>query len=993
MMRSLKVVMLSSALLLSPAAFAADLLVNTFLQSRPFKGVELELNGKLVGETGALGEAKATLDAGRHELRLLKNGIPLADYAFDLAAGENAELSITFTNFDTAPDFALETYAEGEGADANATGTIGGDVMTADGQPIAGATVGVAEVASTTLTNENGVFELVLPRGAYTLQISHPDYQPIERAGFRVVANVGLAASIKLYPVSDGSSTAVTASADEEVVVLGTYKPTENTADLEKFSVAITDAISIDELLRFGDGDVAASLKRLVGVSITGGRYAVVRGLDGRYISATLNGNLMPSTDPFRRDVQLDLFPSDILSGIEVQKTFSADLPGDTTGGNIKIKTRGIPDGYVNSLSVSLGFVTGVTGDDILSYEGGDTDFLGIDDGTREIPGALKAVTNGVQLDATPAENAALAVQLPNIWNVQMESAGPNFDIGYALGNVFERSSGVIGLYAAGAYGQSAGARQDAFIDDERSVGSYEKSSLNRTLNGYFVAGYEANSGWSLLSRTMVLRDTEDEVTTFDGFDISLDFNVRETSLEWVERQFLAQQFEGEHLIFGGAHTLNWRAGVSQTDRYSPDRRSYRYEEGRFTFSSLERSYSDLTEDGLDLGVDYTIPFTVNATVGGNIKGGILANSRERDVELIRIGLAAPASEVGFDQDLESILAPENFENGNLRLAPRSDFTDSYTAEQEAIAGYLTVEANIGERWTTVVGVRQDNFSLDLAYPNAIISPNSGYDSDELLPSLALIYRPNEAWQLRAGYSATVSRPNVTEVSESRFYDEDDRLFTGCPTCGPSNIDNFDLRAEYYFGASDSVSVAVFTKEIDDPLEVALSLSPSILTFRSGETATVSGVEIDVNKTIVLSDDLGLSIGGNLAFIDSEVTLSPQGQALEGAEKRELQGQSPFLFNTQIGLDHYPTRQKLTLLANYFDDRIDRVGRGDFPSTFEAGRISLNANYEKAFGERSKVKVRAKNLLDESTEYTQGGRVVESYKDGVEFSLGYSVDF
>src|SRR5690606_16547859 len=121
----------------------------------------------------------------------------------------------------------------------------------------------------------------------------------------------------------------------------------------QRDSSAVLNAIGAEQLARFGDSSAASALKRVAGVSVVGGQFAVVRGLQGRYISSTLNGSLMPSTDPMRRDVPLDLFPASVLGGINIQKSYAPDLPGDTTGGAIMMETKGLPDGEVRKLGVS----------------------------------------------------------------------------------------------------------------------------------------------------------------------------------------------------------------------------------------------------------------------------------------------------------------------------------------------------------------------------------------------------------------------------------------------------------------------------------------------------------------------------------------------------------------------------------------------------------------------------------------------------------------
>lgn len=1002
-------------------AAAAEILVNTFLDSRPLEGLEVKVDGRSLGFTGGQGDAAGPLAAGTHVLNVFKRGAKLAEYSFSVRDEQSAEISITFTDFDQPPVVTIDTYGAQDIDGLGTPGRVSGTITDAAGQPVAGATVRVEGADVETVSNLDGSFALAAPRGRRTLRVSHPDHEPVTRENFRIIANVGVAANVTLPPKSlDAVGTASTVATElDEVVVLGTYKPLgglQGAVEQERFSAAITDAISIEEILRNGDSDVALALKRLVGVSVHGGRYAVVRGLDGRYISVTLNGALMPSTDPFRRDIQLDLFPSAILGGIEVQKSFTADLPGDTTGGVIRIDTRSMPEDPVNKLSLSMGYVSGVTGEAIAGYAGSDTDWIGMDDGLRELPAALRTASNngldlsvcqvdGQQNCVTREEAAALAGELPNIYNPYAQDASHDFGVAYAAGDRFDLEAGTLGVYGAASYGRNTDSRQDASINDLYSnsgnaglrTARYTKDTVETMLNAYLVAGLQSDRGWEVLSKTTLLRDTED-ITTLENGVNGEDLPLARTTLDWVERQFAAQQFQGKHVL-PDLNEVSWRLGASQTRRLSPDRRTYNYLGGTLSPFTVERAYSDLSEDGLDFGLDYSLPLVLTATglTRTLLKAGVLANQRTRDQELVRIGVRTGSNrDVDYGLDPETVLAPVNFRNDAFQLTGRSTDTDSYEAEQRATAAYLSTETSLGESVTVVAGARQDQYTIDLGFPNAAGTSAVAFESNELLPSLGLTYRPLTDVQLRAGYSATVSRPNITELAPSRFFDENDREFIGCPGCRPSTIDNLDVRAEYYFSEAGNVSLALFSKDIRDPLEVSVAdasgSSTTALTFRNSPGASVSGIELDANQSLPIGEGMSLGLGGNVSFIRSEIELDDVGRRLESDPSRELQGQSPVLANVTLGLDHFPWSQKFTLAASYFDDRIDRVTRNT-PSVYESGRVSLNVNYEKEFASGSTVRLKLGNVLDEPTEYTQGGHVIERYRTGREFLLTYALDF
>lgn len=996
--------------LFSNGALAADLYVNATLKQSALKGLEVEIDGEAVGATGANGGTVLPLTAGEHRIRLTKNGVNLGAHSFTANTDESLSISFSFASFGSEPKVTVQAYEPGATAAAN--GFVQGQVLALGSTPVAGATVRVEGTDLTVTTDEQGYYDLELPAGRYSFTVTHPGYNDVTAADFEVLPDVGVAANVSMTPVATDDNTDVQGdyAALDSVVVVGTYNPLQLSAQTtERESLSITDTISIDDLLRQGDSDLAASLKRLVGVSIADGKYAVVRGLDGRYISSTLNGALMPTTDPFRRDVQLDLFPPGILGGVAIQKSFSADLPGDTTGGIIKISTLDEPKEYINKLSFSLGYTTDVTGEKVYSYQGGDTDFLGIDDGTRELPGAVDAATNGGlsfgycqfagQTDCVDAEEGArLATLLPNNWQPATQTAGPGFSLSYALGNQWVVGAGALGAYGSVGYGTKTSSRIDAQVDDLYSEAEYARDTVNTSLNAYGVVGYDSDRLWNIRSKTLILRETDDTVQVESGFNKPEEYDYNEYLLEWVERQLVSQQLEGGFRFFDGAHSLNWRAGLAQTSRYSPDRRTYLYREGSLVPSTVERSYNDLTEDSWDLGADYALPIAFPASITSNLTLGATTSERTRDVELVRLGIA-DQGELSLAQAIETLLAPENFENDAFRLRASSASTDSYTADQSLSAVYLGTDTALTSMLSAQLGVRYEAMDTTLNYPNATTeaSRKTERNSEDVLPNVGLIYRPVDSWQLRAGYSATVSRPNLTELSPSRYFDERGRLYNGCPTCEDSTISNYDFRAEYYFSDSESVSFALFLKEIDQPLETSVAdasgSASGALVLRNNDSATLTGVELDFDKYLLESSSYSLKLGANLSYIDSKITLSEDGQRLESVDSRELQGQSPWLANLQLSLDHYPLSQKATLLVNYFDDRIDAVGAGAQEAIYEVGRVTMNFNYEKEFANESSVSFKAKNLLDTEVQYEQSGQVIESWREGIELSIGYSIKF
>jgi len=998
----------------SASSWSAEMYLHTFYDGAPLKGLSVSLDDQIVGTTDRFGGVSTSISVGLHEVIVRRKNNVITTVEFDSFAGQDVEIKISYT--DTQPQGEVVVQHFSVDSEDDAYGFLTGTVKDVNGDPIAFARVSSEQDYFEAVTSDAGTYVLRVERGLHTVQITHPEYETAYINDIRMMADIGISVAVTMNSAADPLGISVPVL--EEVVVLGVFNPQDNSVDVERFATTVKDVLDVNQLSRMGDSDVAAALGRIVGVAVTDDKYANVRGLDGRYISSTLNGLLMPSTDPLRRDVQLDLFPSNILGGIEIQKSYSPEVLGTTTGGSVKIKTLGLPDERVAKFSVSGGYNPEFTGDEVSSYRSSETDGLGYDSGLRELENrVLRATNGGLELNVcdpaidpvrctAPLDAALLGIRFEDDYNVKSKKANPDFSASAAYGDRMELDLGGFGYYAAASYKHSTADRGTAELNDVLDeVGSYRRSKENTSINGYFVTGLEFNNGDEVLSKTIALRSTDD-VTRRDEVIDQDDVRIQETVLEFVERQFISQQFSGISYfeVADSEHTLDWRVGYSETERYEPDRRQYQYRNDVFIPSSLERRWSELKEDSVDIGLDYLFPIETGGEISAEVTLGMLWSDRSRDVELYRFSIrdGSNADEVdrSISQNLEDVLSYENFLRDRFRLNTTTTATDSYSSSEETQAAYVAATVEFGESLTLAGGLRYEDFSQGLKYPNDATA-NSTLNSDDVLPALSLVYRFNEELQFRVGASQTVSYPGLIERSESLVYDPatDDPIF-GNPDLKVSTIDNLDLRAEYYFSPDESISLAFFYKDITAPIERqvpdASGSAAAGITFRNAEAATLEGIEIDAFKYLIDDDTTQLFVAGNLSYIQSEVDLDAESIRLEGrgSDGRELQGQSPWLANIQIGYDHFPTEQKLTLLINYFDDRIYRITRGgtNEPET-ESGRTIVNLNYEKLFTESITFKAQIKNLFNEKVEYENNGRIIESYEEGMSISVSVEYEF
>lgn len=997
---------------ISQQAMAAEAFVSVFLDEAPLRGVTVILDGTALDKTDDRGSTSATLQAGDHVLRLLDDGVDFP-VEFSSSAQQDVEISVTFTAAENdQPVLRVRKFIAG---DTSGSGFITGQVVDAVGTPLPGAIVRAVGTNYRTITDGSGIYQLDIPRGLYDLEVSSTSYDDVVVSNIRVLADLGVTARI-IMQADEGIAAG---GALEEVFVLGVFNPQEDAASIERYATSITNAVDAAQLERFGDADVASALNRVVGVAVTDSKYATVRGLDGRYISSTLNGLLMPSTDPQRRDVQLDLFPTDILEGIEIQKSYTPDQLATTTGGSIKIITRSIPDERIRKVSSSLGFNSDFTGDDIVGYRNSNDDWAGFDSGLRELPSGVLAATDGgrslticdPEIDpercTSPLDAARLGVLFQDDYNVDTHKALPDGSIAGVMADRLPAGDNDWGYYLAASYDRSTSDRGSAELTNPlQNTGSYMRSRISVDLNGYLALGYEYGEAGTVSSKTTVLRSSDDTTRVESGVDSSEGNQVDRTILEWVERQFVSQSFTGhDEIAFdSGVHAFDWRAAYSRTTRDEPDRRQYTYLNGNLSTSAFERRWSELDEDSIDLGFDYTLDWDWTSTSSSEFKAGVLWSDKDRQVDQYRFGIRLGDRDditFGLDQDLEEdILSYANFALDRVRLAANTAATDSYESQEEVQAFFLSANTELGEQWTLLVGARYEDFTQGLSYPNDDTA-TSKLTHDDWYPAINVAWRPLEEWQLRLGYSQTVSYPGLVERSEAQSFDPDtdDSIF-GNSDLQVSTIDNVDLRAEYYFSDTESISVALFSKEIDKPVERAIpdgsGSAARGTTFVNQDKADLLGIEIDANVDLLDLDDYLLTLSGNASYIDSEVELSDDSLRLEGATAngRALQGQSEWLGNIQLAFDHYPTEQKFTLLLNYFDDRIFRISRGASTGPeLEVERMVIDLVYEKMFSEDLTVKASVKNLLNEAVEYAQNGTTIESYDTGTRFSVGVSYRF
>ncbi|NJO13476.1 MAG: TonB-dependent receptor plug domain-containing protein [Gammaproteobacteria bacterium] len=268
-----------------------------------------------------------------------------------------------------------------------------------------------------------GEFSLELPAGVHKIEIEHPQFSASAAAELSVQAGARQSAQFQLTRA--GVQSTAQAAAIESVTVVGSY--IRNASDQERRATNVIDVLSAEDFRVTGDSDAVTALSRVTGLTIVNDKYIYVRGLGERYSNTTFNGAALPSPDPIRRVVPLDLFPTGALDSVDIQKTYTPDLPGDFSGGTVQLKTRQSPRERLLRFSFNVESNGQTTGREALTYDGGDRDYLGYDDGTRDLPKAIEALTaGGMPLAArTPAEIQMAGLSFDRRNQVELEDNLP----------------------------------------------------------------------------------------------------------------------------------------------------------------------------------------------------------------------------------------------------------------------------------------------------------------------------------------------------------------------------------------------------------------------------------------------------------------------------------------------------------------------------------------------------------------------------------------
>lgn len=793
---------------------------------------------------------------------------------------------------------------------------------------------------------------------------------------------------------------------DREIVVTGRYIPEPVRATAEVISV-----LSTADIARTGEGDIAGALQRVTGLSVVGGRFVYVRGLGERYSLALLNGSPLPSPEPLRRVVPLDIFPTNILASSVVQKTYSANYPGEFGGGVINLTTLSVPKDPFLSIGASIGGNSETTAKLGYTYYGSRTDWSGFDSGARDIPAPLKTAMDSGNLivagtNFTRAQIQDIAASLTNsATNLiqRNDDIPPDFSVDVSGGKAFDIGDTRLGVIASAGFKngwQTKGGLQQQ--SGGASVGPDGTQVLNPDVNFNFLStenrivvngllGVAAEFGEHKVRWTnLFIHDTLKEAriqTGTDDINVGQDL-VNRSYTSWFERQLIDTQLVGEFKF--DDLSVDVRGTYANSKRNSPYERvnSYRFSEAyndffndlrtNGTFSTI--AFSDLSDDVYSGAIDltYNVPADrdILVSAGYNYFDNT-RNSTRRDFRYLPVD-ALPG---GVTQERpDYLLSDYNIYTYNILLTETSGNAGvaAYDAGLRVHAGYAQVEAEIVPMVRATVGVRYEDGRefvepLDLFGTGGAATLASTIKNDYWLPAATVTWNFYEDMQFRVAASKTIARPQFRELAPQQYLDsESDRTFFGNQFLTDSKLLNLDARYEYYFGRDQRLSLAGFYKKIDKPIEtVAFQQGGTFFTtFANAPEATLYGAEVEVQKYVPLDGMLDgdffasrrLVLIGNYTYSkskikvganDTTIPVTSAGAPVPASDifvnGTPLTGQSKHLANIQIGLEDEDALSQQTLMLTYASKRVTNRGPSGQPDLIERPGLRLDLVLRQGF--------------------------------------------
>lgn len=892
---------------------------------------------------------------------------------------------------------AGELSAQNEIAGTGPARIVGQILNAATGNPIPGARIQIEGGTAATTAGIDGRYNLAgIPAGEVAVRVTMLGHAP------KVVTGIVLAQG-QVVQINIGIEPQVLALEGLTVTLQQERGSAADLLDMQRLSSAVVSGISSEQISRSPDGDAASAVRRVSGVTVQDGRYVFVRGLGERYTTSSLNGARIPSPDPERKTVPLDLFPTGLLQSVSTVKTFTPDRPGDFSGGAVDIRTPEFPLIRTATFSVSTGYSPDITGQSILQGPTESGEWFAFGASSRRIPDAARDFSGNV----TRGDEVNQVVNaFRNVWSVREGEGRLPLSLSSSIAGSTEMGDRRLGYLAGLSYSNS----QEVRLDQVRA--KYGAGNVERDR-------YEGSEGttsvlWGGLANVSLLLGTHSQIhfnNTFSrsadnqarreiGVDENTQSTVRVDRLTYVERSIRSHQLMAQHQL-GERNRIDWNLNLSDVSRSEPDRSEFVTwldPETPIWFKDYEgavRTFGLVDEIGMEGSSSYAREFGSDRVTPNRIKVGANVRRTMRDAESLGFRIQ-PFYWTPDDPRWQSV--PEEFFDGRytgsgddiLTLSPETA-GGSYSARDWLAAGFAMAEIDLTDRVRLIGGARLESYQLLMNSENQLgQSFSTKKEYIDVLPSLAANVSLSDDHQLRLSAARTLARPEYREIAPVTYRE----VLGGEQVIGNLDldrtlIDNFDARWEWYPSSGQVVSVGVFAKYFDKPIEQRYigTSGTDVLSFENAESATNYGVEFDLTHQLGWVSPLlePWSVFGNVTLMQSRV----KGET--GTLDRAMVGQAPWVVNSGIAYSG-EGGFAANLLYNVVGPRIAnaRSSGVDVEDVTEEPRHVLDLSLRLPLVGNGSAKADFRNLLDSPYELIQGTIVREHYRTGRSISVGLS---
>lgn len=917
------------------------------------------------------------------------------------------------------------------------TGTIKGVVIdAANNEEVIGANIFLDGTNQGTTSDFDGTFEITnVKPGTYKLLCLYIGYNTDTTsvtvvAGETVELNISMAENVNVLDVVTVTAVRRTST---DVAVLSTIRQ----------SMQVVSGLSAESIKKTLDSDASQVVRRIPGVTVVNNRFIIIRGLNERYNSTQLHGVNVPSMESDVRSFSFDVIPSNIIDQILIYKSPGADLPGDFSGGAVKVSTKSVPDQTGVILDVSTGFRQGSSLKTFLAERRRNGYWTGLNDGRNDLPDNFPERLAGLPED----QIATIGRTLPNNWAQQEYNSGLDYKVALTLNFRKDLKNQMqIGNVTSLQYNNN----KTIFNSENRAFEVFDIPNNESKVRFDFddveyaqeiMAGAVHNWAFRLNKNNVIeFKNLFNYLTTYEfverfGEQRAQSFTQNNFAFFNEYRGLYSGQLVGNHRFNNEATKVEWVGGYGFAYNQLPDYRRYRRNvvdidtresvllvpRGQ-TPDFLGRFYSEMTENIYSGAVNLEHKFsqTKATRFKPTLKVGALIEDRERNFDARNLGFTRGFS---FDESLTALSVGELFDQKNInpesgiRLGENFSSGNFFVAENRLRAYYASINIPVG-RFNLLTGLRLEDNVQTLRSPDRFtqggtiptITPVE-IDQTFLLPSGTLSYNITDKTVVKAVYGRTINRPEFREIAPFGFYNFTfDATAVGFPLLKNATIDNFDLRWEYYPNPRETVSFALFYKNFQDPIESLYSNFGSeqiTFLFRNAESAFARGIEIDLRKSLSGLTSVNwinnTSVLANVSLIDSEVQIGDELASILRAKDRPLQGQSSFIINTGIFYDDVARNLQVNLLYNVIGKRILLVGAAAIPDTYEMPRHVIDLNIRKGITEKLTLKLGVKDILNQEFLLLQDGNEdgkfdrendqrLRAFRPGTSYSIGFTYE-